>query len=291
MTPPVYQDLPLPFEVAAAVASCGSSTYTHCMRARVTLTTDFGTRDPYVAQLKAVLYAQGPESLEVIDLSHEIEPQNLREAALFVRAAWPRFPAGTIHMVVVDPGVGSARRALAVANRAHSMLGPDNGVLSLVFDGTSRAVEIEPSRLGAASISATFHGRDVFAPAAARLAHGAALDMLGPAADQLVRLSLPTPQRQSNRLRGEIIHVDRFGNLITNLSRAELGALQQSAPSRVRLGDGAVLPWVHCYAEAPAGVAVALMGSSELVEIAVRDASARRLTGAAVGDAVWIEAS
>jgi S-adenosylmethionine hydrolase len=269
----------------------GSSTYIMWMRARVTLTTDFGTRDPYVAQLKAVLYAQGPESLEVIDLSHEIEPYNLREAALFVRSAWSRFPDGTIHMIVVDPGVGSARRALVVANRAHRMLAPDNGVLSLVLDGNSRAVEIDPQRLGADSISATFQGRDLFAPAAARLAHGATLDTLGSAADQLVQFSLPTPQRLNNRLRGEIIHIDRFGNLITNLSRNELNAQQQSRPSQVRLGDGEALPWVHCYADAPPGVAVALMGSSELVEIAVRDASAHGLTGARVGDAIWIETS
>jgi S-adenosylmethionine hydrolase len=265
------------------------------MRARVTLTTDFGTRDPYVAQLKGVLYARGPDDLEVVDLTHEIEAQNVREAALFLRTAWPQFPPGTIHLVVVDPGVGSARRAVAVEAAGQRMLAPDNGVLSWLLDavaGEAQAIEIDPARLGVATLSSTFHGRDLFAPAAARLAHGAALETLGARVTGLMRLPQPQAQRGPRGWQGEIIHVDRFGNLITNLSRAELAeALQRNQQAIIRLGNGAPLPLVRWYAEAPAGIAVVLIGSSELLEIAVRDASAQALTGARVGDKVSLESA
>src|SRR5262245_37076784 len=143
------------------------------MRRLVTLTTDFGTRDAYVAQMKGVLYAQGPSDIELVDLSHELGAQQVFEAALFVRDAWPRFPPGTIHVVVVDPGVGSERRALVCSHAGQLMLGPDNGVMSLAIDADAQWLALQPERFVAAPLSATFHGRDLFAPAAARLAHGA----------------------------------------------------------------------------------------------------------------------
>jgi S-adenosylmethionine hydrolase len=264
------------------------------MPARITLTTDFGTRDAYVAQLKGVLYSQGPSELEVIDLTHDIAPQALREAALFVRAAWPRFPAETIHLVVVDPGVGSSRRALALEAHGQHWVGPDNGVMSLLFDGQERAVELSPKEVGVSSMSATFHGRDLFAPAAARLAHGVTLESLGSVARELVRLSMPMPQRRGAQLRGEIIHVDHYGNLISNITRAELQKLA-GAPAlnalRVRLGGAGepVLPWVRVYAEAGPEQLVALIGSSEQLEIALPNGSAAGRTGAGVGSALFIE--
>lgn len=260
------------------------------MRSRVTLTTDFGTRDPYVAQLKAELYARGPTELDVVDLSHEIAPQNVREAALFVRAAWPRFPAGTIHLVVVDPGVGSSRRALAVAHGEQLLLGPDNGVLTLLLaaGGGGQTVAIDPLRLGLTQISATFHGRDVFAPAAARLACGAKLHELGPDALHLVQLALPAPRLEAKRLCGEIIHVDRFGNLISNLPSAALHDPRLGHAPQLHLNDGTRLQLVHTYAQAPEATAVALVGSSDLIEIAVRDANASALLRLGVGAAVWL---
>jgi S-adenosyl-L-methionine hydrolase (adenosine-forming) len=260
------------------------------MRTRLTLTTDFGTRDSYVAQLKGVLYADGPSSLELVDLTHEIEPQNVREAALFVRAAWPRFPRGTLHMVVVDPGVGSARRALAIEHAGQYWLGPDNGVMSWLLaelGGEPRAVAIEPERLGIAQVSATFHGRDVFAPAAARLARGTPLTALGAPASDLVQLAWPGTRRVSGGVRGEIIHIDRFGNLISNVNAEELAAL--SGVLRVRVGDVTPLPIVRCYADAEPGAPLALIGSSGLLEVAVRDGSARARLAAQLGDSVSIE--
>jgi S-adenosyl-L-methionine hydrolase (adenosine-forming) len=259
------------------------------MRTLVTLTTDFGTRDSYVAQLKGVLYSLGPDTLSVVDLSHEIEPQNVREAALFVRAAWPRFPQGTVHLVVVDPGVGSARRALAARCGGQLWLGPDNGVLWPLLaeadGGGTQLVALELVRLGIGQVSATFHGRDLFAPAVAQLTQGRALEELGEPVRDPIELTFPRPVREGAAIRGEVIHIDRFGNLITNLTRAELGAA-----GRARLGGGAPLPLVRCYADAEAGALVALIGSSELLEIALRDASAARATGAQLGAEVSIDA-
>jgi S-adenosylmethionine hydrolase len=259
------------------------------MPVRITLTTDFGTRDPYVAQVKAVLYAHGPPALEVVDLTHEIGAQDVREAALFVEAAWPRFPPRTIHLVVVDPGVGSGRRALAVRHGTQLWLAPDNGVLSLLLDGSEDAVAIDQARVAAGQVvTATFHGRDLFAPAAAALAHGQALERLGPPARELVRLAFPSSSRSQDGLRGEIIHIDRFGNLISNVTRAELAALGALGRLCVRLQDGKPLSLVSTYADAVSGESVALIGSSQRLEIAVTNGSAQARFGAGLGATVWV---
>lgn len=264
------------------------------MRTIVTLTTDFGTRDAYVAQLKGVLYAQGPSSLEVVDLTHEISPQNVLEAALFIRAAWPRFPAGTVHLVVVDPGVGSTRRALALMHAQQFWVGPDNGVMSLALENAEpRAVALDPVQVGTTRLSATFHGRDLFAPAAARLAHGASLDTLGPSAVDLVRVALPSLRRSRSELQGEVLHVDRYGNLISNISRADLQALcggreLVSSRLRARVGGSEWLPLVRCYADVESGAVAALVGSSEQLEVAVTNGHAARALGSAVGTPVFV---
>jgi S-adenosyl-L-methionine hydrolase (adenosine-forming) len=254
---------------------------------RVTLTTDFGTRDTYVAQLKAELYRRGPDSLQVVDLSHEIAAQNVREAALFVAATLPRFPAGTIHLVVVDPGVGSARRPVCVSAFGHWLVGPDNGVFSLLCTGNEAAVEIDPIRLGLPPPSATFHGRDLFAPAAAALACGRPFDDLGPPAASLVRLPWPGPSRSGQTLTGEVIHIDRFGNLITNLERADGLALSAAGPLVARFRSRS-LPLVNHYAEQAEGALLALWDSSDRLELAARNASAARISGGRIGDEVQL---
>jgi S-adenosyl-L-methionine hydrolase (adenosine-forming) len=255
------------------------------MRKLVTLTTDFGTRDAYVAQLKGVLYAQGPRDLDVIDLSHEIGPQQLLEAALFVRAAWPRFPAGTIHLVVVDPGVGSARKALACAHAGQLCVGPDNGVMSLALGHELRAVALQPARFVTGAVSATFHGRDVFAPAAARLAQGAALELLGESVSELQRLTWPAPSVGRSELRGQVLHIDRFGNLISNISREHLAGLHEP---RVRVAGATELQLVRCYADAAVGGSCALIGSSDLLEVAVSSGNAAERLGVGVGAEVVV---
>jgi S-adenosyl-L-methionine hydrolase (adenosine-forming) len=260
----------------------------------VTLTTDFGTRDSYVAQLKGVLYAQGPSDLRVIDLSHDIAPQQVVEAALFVREAWPRFPTGTIHIVVVDPGVGSARRALVCRHAGQLLLGPDNGVMALALNAEHAAFALQPERFVSSEVSATFHGRDVFAPAAARLAHGASPEQLGEPVADLVQLSLPAVQGSRSQLRGVVLHVDRFGNLISNISRAELSSWlgpRDGSLLRVRVGNAPAVPLVRCYADAAVGSTVALIGSSELLEVAVSNGDAAQQLGVGSGAEVVLSAA
>jgi len=234
------------------------------MRPIITLLTDFGTADGYVAELKGVLLSAASE-VTIVDLSHEIPPQDVESARLAVARYWRRFPSGTVHLVVVDPGVGSDRTALAVSSDDRFLVGPDNGVLSpaLLASG-SRAVSL-PIPPGA---SATFHGRDVFAPAAAHLATGTAIDALGgPCLEPVVRRTPEARRAADGSVLGEIIAIDRFGNAISNLIAPRGG--------RVEI-NGRTMPIVRTYADGLVGDIIALVGSSGFVEVAQRDGSAAR---------------
>jgi len=257
----------------------------------VTLTTDFGTRDSYVAELKGVLLSEGPPDLRVVDLSHELSPFDIHGAALFVRAALPRFPSGTVHLVVVDPGVGSARRALIVKKRDMTLVGPDNCVLSYLLDGSESLYEIDRAQLGERPISSTFHGRDLFAPVAARLAAGAPPESLGRPIESVQRMAFPMVEIRGDALQGRIIHVDRYGNLVTNVSEATLrGFLGARAPASMSLmiGEHAIRKRVDHYAEGKRGELVMLIGSAGFVEIAACEANAASLLAAEVGRAVRV---
>ena len=241
-------------------------------RAIITLLTDFGTADGYVGEVKGVLHTRAPEAT-IVDVSHDVAAQDVEGARLAVARYWRRFPEGTVHLVVVDPGVGSERSALAVASAARFLVGPDNGVLSpaMLLPG-ARVVGLQVP----AGASATFHGRDVFAPAAAQLATGTPLDDLGaPVADPVIRRT-PEPRRMPDgAVAGEVITVDRFGNLVTNLVAPRGG--------RVSIAGRAVGEVVRTYADAPPGGVIALVGSTGLVEIARRDGSAARDLGVGRG--------
>lgn len=240
----------------------------------VTLLTDFGTADGYVGEMKGVILSALSEA-RVVDISHDIAPQDVESARLAVARYWRRFPPGTVHVVVVDPGVGSPRPAIAVASDRRFLVGPDNGVLSpaLLVAG-ARVVSLPVP----AFASATFHGRDVFAPAAALLAAGTPLDALGPVHDTPVVRRTPEAKRlPDGSVVGEVIAVDRFGNLITNLMAPRGGVVEIA---------GHTVPLVRAYADVPTGALAALVGSSGLVEVAVRDGSAARLLSAARGVAV-----
>jgi len=247
------------------------------MRPIITLTTDFGTVDGYVGEMKGVIATQVPDA-QIIDITHDIPPQDVERARLTVARVWRRFPAGTIHLVVVDPGVGSTRAALAVAGDDRFLVGPDNGVLSpaLLVAGV-RAVEL-PIPRGA---SATFHGRDVFAPAAAALACGASIDALGREARSPIVHRTPEPIRHADgSIAGEIIVIDRFGNAITNLLGRRGGTLEVGG-RRVDL---------HLtYAEAERGEVMGVVGSTGFIEIAVRDGNAATLLGLARGARVVLQ--
>jgi S-adenosylmethionine hydrolase len=211
-------------------------------------------------------------------------------AALFVRSALPRFPAGTIHVVVVDPGVGSARRPLVAKAHGQYLVGPDNGVFGYLFGGDEQVHVIDTALLSRA-ISPTFHGRDVFAPAAAKLSQGASLASLGPEAEGYQRLVFPLVEVRADALIGRIIHVDHYGNLISNIADATLRAFLGDAPAEqpvVQVAERTVRGIVDHYAAVEAGQPLALIGSSGLLEMAVREGHAAEKFGLAVGAPVRV---
>jgi S-adenosylmethionine hydrolase len=244
------------------------------MRPIITLLTDFGTADGYVAEMKGVILSHAPEA-QLVDLSHELPPQDVEAGRLAVARYWRRFPPGTVHLVVVDPGVGSGRASLVVASDERALVGPDNGVLSpalLAAGARAVALRVPP---GAAP---TFHGRDVFAPAAAAIATGTSPDDLGtPAPDPIVRRTVEPRRQPDGAIAGEVITIDRFGNAVTNLVGLRGGTLEIA---------GRPLPLLRTYADAAPGTPAAVCGSTGLIEIAVRDGSAARELGIRRGAAV-----
>ncbi len=233
---------------------------------RITLLTDFGTRDGYVGAMKGVIASIAPDAI-VDDVSHDIPAGDVEAAAWALGAYWRRYPPGTVHLVVVDPGVGTSRRAVVAEADERILVGPDNGVLGWVLRDAWRTGEVrELATPSSSHIAPTFHGRDIFAPAAARLAAGAPLVSMGPPALGLVRLPWPEPVRGIGTVEGEIVHVDRYGNLVTNL-RANV------APKHVHIGDTEV-PVHTTYGDVASGEPVAYVGSRGLLEIAVRDGNA-----------------
>ncbi len=245
----------------------------------VTLTTDFGTRDGYVGAMKGVLYTLGP-ALRVVDLTHDIPPGDIAAGARALGQAGPLFPAGTVHVAVVDPTVGSARAGLVVRCGEQLYVGPDNGLFTEVFlaDPAGCAYGLVRPDLVRTPVSPTFHGRDVFAPVAAALASGRVRpEDVGPAARPLL-LHRPPPQIDAARASGVVLGADRFGNLATSLPFAALPAALQTA-FVVELAGRRVAGPLTCYADAPSGSLLALIDSRGFIEIAVRDGSADALLG------------
>ncbi len=233
----------------------------------VTLLTDFGTADGYVAEMKGVILSAAPGAT-ILDVTHDVPAHDVDAGRLALARYWRRFPAGTVHLAVVDPGVGTARGALAVVTEGHAFVGPDNGILTpALLSGRAEIVTL-PVPPAAAP---TFHGRDVFAPAAAALARGEPVSSLGTAfADPIVRRT-PEPRRLENGvIAGEVIAIDRFGNAITNLVGVRGGTVEVA---------GTVLPMSRTYGDVPSGAMTALCGSNGLIELAVRDGSAARQHG------------
>ena len=244
------------------------------MRPLITLLTDFGTADGYVAEMKGVLLTLAPEAT-IVDVSHDVAPHDVECGRLSLARYWRRFPPGTVHVAVVDPGVGSSRASLAVRSDDRLLVGPDNGVLSpaLLVQGAHAVALSTPA--GAAP---TFHGRDVFAPAAAALARGTPVTALGAAFESPVVRRTPEPRRLvDGSIEGEVIVVDRFGNAVTNCIGLRGGTIEVG---------GAALPLRRTYADAPPGAPIALVGSWGLIEVAVRDGSAARELGLARGTKV-----
>jgi S-adenosylmethionine hydrolase len=246
------------------------------LSAIVTLTTDFGTRDAYVAEMKGVMLeiaAAAGRPVHLVDVTHEVAAHDVTEGALALDAAAPFFPAGSIHLAVVDPGVGTARRGLVVQTARAVLVGPDNGLFTPFLDASAtwQAYELSAAEYRLASVSRTFHGRDVFAPAAAYLATGVAPERFGPPVLDPVRLSWPTVRAVAGAIAGSVLHVDRFGNLVTSIRSDTLEELGQAI--RIRLG-GRLLPLVGTYGDLDPGQAGAMVSSSGRLEVAVREGSA-----------------
>jgi hypothetical protein len=253
----------------------------------ITLTTDFGLRDPFVGIVKGVIATRAP-GVRVVDVTHGIPPQDVVAGALVLRHAVPYFPRGAVHVAVVDPGVGSARRALCLETDVGCFVGPDNGLLTLAAPPgrVRRAVVLTEERFFLSPRSATFHGRDVFAPVAAALATGTDVDALGPPCSDPLPSPVPEPVVEAHRAHGEVVYVDRFGNLTTNVPD---GPLLRRA-RRVRVGDVTLDAVSPSYAAVPVGAPVAVVNSWGLLEIAVRDGAARTALGCGRGAPVVVEA-
>lgn len=249
----------------------------------VTLTTDFGTRDPFVGAMKGVILSIAPDA-RLVDLTHEVAPHDVLEGGLALEAAREYFPPGTVHLAVVDPGVGSPRRPLAVEARGQLFVGPDNGLFSFVLAGEGwRAVALEAAAYRLPRVSPTFHGRDVFAPAAAFLALGTPLERFGRPVTDPVRVAWPRPRREGDALVGEVVHADRFGNLVTSLRARDLGALGPPGSLVVEVEGKEVGGLLDCFADLAPGSLGALVGGTDRLEIAVREGSAAAATGAGRG--------
>lgn len=256
----------------------------------ITLTTDFGVRDAYVGTMKGVILGINPEAT-IVDLCHEIVPQDVRQGALALYNACRYFPVGTIHVAVVDPGVGSERRPIAVGTSQAVFVGPDNGVFSLVVGGWERRSEVtivhltEP-RFWLPEVSSTFHGRDIFSPVAAHLSLGVPLEALGQVVDDMVRLSLPQPEvRDDGTILAQVLRIDRFGNVITSVPE---GLVAEEDVSAVEIGGRQISRLSHTYSQVESGALVALIGSEGFLEVAVRDGNAARTLEVAVGAPVII---
>jgi S-adenosyl-L-methionine hydrolase (adenosine-forming) len=255
----------------------------------IALLTDFGVRDHYAGTMKGVALGICPDAT-LVDITHELPPHDVLAGALELAACYRYFPAATVFLVVVDPGVGSARRGIAADAGEYKFVAPDNGVLTVVLDEAParKVVELTERRYARPTVSRTFEGRDRFAPAAAWLAKGIELSALGRPAGAIHRLDLPHPTVASDELTGEVVRVDRFGNLITNIDRKTFQKLAQDGTLDIRIGSHQVPRIVSTYADIPAGHIGALFGSTDHLEIAANGASAARELGIERGAPVHV---
>ena len=260
------------------------------MRPIITLLTDFGLSDPFVGIMKGVIVGINPEA-HLIDICHTVPSYDLVQAGFLLKTAYPYFPKGSIHVVVVDPGVGGPRRPIAALIDDHSFIGPDNGVFSYLYTTgkVDRVVEITASHYFLHPVSATFHGRDIFAPVAAYLSKGIELQSLGEPISDYVRLEVPVPKVQDDTLQGEVLVVDKFGNLITNIGVEDLEPfLGEGGSLLVKIGGREIRGLSAFYAEVEEGELGAIIGSTGHLEVFVHRGSAAELLQAGRGTQVVI---
>ena len=259
------------------------------LRGPITLTTDFGTSDHFAGTMKGVILGISPRA-RIVDITHEIAPQDVQEAAFVIAQAWRFFPKGTIHVVVVDPGVGSARRAILCEAEGQFFIAPDNGVLSMIYDAARHKVRaISNPKLFLKTVSKTFHGRDVFAPAAAHLSKGVAPAKFGKPVHDSVRSYLLKPARLSRHdWSGVVLKTDRFGNLITNFHIDEFPDIT-THQIELRAGLERITRLASTYAETTVGDLFAIIGSSGYVEVVVNQGSAAKTLNIGPGSPIELE--
>jgi len=246
----------------------------------ITLTSDFGEADYFVPAMKGAILGVNPAA-EIIDLTHMIPAHDIYAAAFTLMCCYRDFPRNTIHVVVVDPGVGSARRPILVMTDEHNFVGPDNGVFSYIYQQchVNRVVHLTAEHYFRQPVSNTFHGRDVFAPCAAYVSKLVDWRMMGEEVSNPVRFNIPTPVVVSEKqIKGSVVHVDRFGNLVTNITTTELTEQQIAAGARVRVGSHDVTRIVKTFSEANPNELFAYFGSAGFLEIGVAKQSAARMT-------------
>lgn len=255
----------------------------------ITLLTDFGLDDAYAGVMKGVIASIAPRA-NVVDLCHAVQPYQIGQARFLLRQSWRYFPQGAIHVCVIDPGVGGSRRALCVQAAGHLFIGPDNGLFTdLLHEKGARAREIANPKLMLPHVSQTFHGRDVFAPAAAHLAAGIPPARLGKLVQDATRLETGAPVRIGRRFwQGEVAHIDRFGNVITNLDAAGFFALAHKG-LELKIGFEALRRRANAYAEAPAGELFVIAGSAGTLEVSLKEGSAAKKLGVGIGAPVELE--
>lgn len=263
----------------------------------ISLLTDFGLSDAFVGIMKGVILSKAPDA-RIVDISHQISPYHLVQTAYLIDSAYRYFPKGTVHTVVVDPGVGSDRAVIALEAAGYFFLAPDNGVLTLILEKTTvaTAVKVENRRIFLETVSRTFHGRDIFAPVAAHLALGGDIHELGPciATGDLAQLPLPKPLiAKTGELIGAVIDIDRFGNLITNIDEGLIQALCEKRESAVTvdIGGNRLFGLKASYASVSPGATLAIIGSRGTLEIAINCGSASDVFSAAIGDDVTVVAA
>lgn len=266
----------------------------------ITLTTDFGTSDTYVGIMKGVILSINP-NVQIVDLTHAIPPQDIYEAAFSIYTAHSYFRKGTIHVIVVDPGVGSDRQAIVSRTDSAFFVCPDNGVLSYLLQNIGNeggqlmdSVAIQNSAYYLPEVSNTFHGRDIFAPVAAHLSLGVSLEDIGPPVQTLVQLPIQVPELTDGVLTGQIVKIDRFGNAITNISETAIARLKSASTGgistyEIRVGSVRLHRFNRAYAESGVGKPLAIIGSSGLLEIAINGGNAKEDLGIKWGDPVVIQ--
>jgi S-adenosyl-L-methionine hydrolase (adenosine-forming) len=257
----------------------------------ITLTTDYGTNDHLVGVMKGVILSINPE-VHIVDITHGVLAHDILDGALTIGQAFKYFPPKTVHVVVVDPGVGTERRPILVASDTHYFVAPDNGVLSSVYDQTEALYvwNIISEHYFRQPISNTFHGRDVFAPVAAWMTKSWQSSAFGEPITDFTRFAIPKPKPAGNALKGIVMRVDQFGNLITNFKVEDVPALASAeAKVSIKAGNTVVTKMVPTFAKAPAGEAVGIIGSSGYLEISVNKASAARTLGVTRGAEIIVE--